>query len=60
MSEQHQQPIDPAGTTQQFRAFAQRSDQEAAAEPKKSPLVPIIAVVAAVLVIGIAAFLVLR
>ncbi|HLU71738.1 MAG TPA: hypothetical protein VKZ82_06140 [Nonomuraea sp.] len=58
MSDQH---IDPAGNTQQFRAFAQRSEQEsAAAEAKKSPVLPIIAVVVAVVVIGVAAFLLLR
>ncbi|MFI7441436.1 hypothetical protein [Nonomuraea indica] len=55
MSEQH---IDPAGNTQAFRAFAQRAEQEPA--PKKSPLIPIIAVVAAIVVIGVAAFLLLR
>ncbi|MBB6350874.1 hypothetical protein ACWGH8_03120 [Nonomuraea muscovyensis] len=55
MSEQH---IDPAGNTQAFRAFAQGAEQEPT--PKKSPLIPIIAVVAAIVVIGVAAFLVLR
>ncbi|MEW9547268.1 hypothetical protein [Nonomuraea sp. NPDC050783] len=57
MSDQH---IDPAGNTQAFRAFAQAREQEAAAQPKKSPLLPIIAVVAAIVIIGIAAFLLLR
>ena len=38
MSDQH---IDPAGNTQQFRAFAQRREQEAQAAPKKSPVLPI-------------------
>ncbi|MBT2224831.1 MULTISPECIES: hypothetical protein [unclassified Nonomuraea] len=56
MSDQH---IDPAGNTQQFRAFAQRSEQEAAPS-KKSPLLPIIAVIAVVVIIGVAAFLILR
>lgn len=57
MSDQH---IDPAGNTQAFRAFAQRSEDEAAATPKKSPLLPIVAVVVVVAVIGVAAFLLLR
>ncbi|MDA0638881.1 hypothetical protein ACQEUU_09600 [Nonomuraea sp. CA-218870] len=57
MSDQH---IDPAGNTQQFRAFAQRSEQESAATAKKSPVLPIIAVVLAVAIIGVAAFLLLR
>ncbi|GAB2917717.1 hypothetical protein ACFMQL_19920 [Nonomuraea fastidiosa] len=57
MSDQH---IDPAGNTQAFRAFANAREQEAAAEPKKSPLVPIIAVVAAIVVIGVVAFLLLQ
>ncbi|MEU0566625.1 hypothetical protein ABZ297_14700 [Nonomuraea sp. NPDC005983] len=57
MSDQH---IDPAGNTQQFKAFAQRSEQEAAAAPKKSPLLPIIAVVIVIAVIGVGAFLLLR
>ncbi|MCA2225399.1 MULTISPECIES: hypothetical protein [Nonomuraea] len=55
MSDQH---IDPAGNTQQFRAFAQRSEQEAPS--KKSPLLPIVAVIAVVVIIGVAAFLLLR
>ncbi|GAA4968894.1 hypothetical protein HD597_008678 [Nonomuraea thailandensis] len=57
MSDQH---IDPAGNTQAFRAFANAREQEASAKPKKSPLVPIIAVVAAIVIIGVAAFLLLR
>ncbi|SEG64481.1 hypothetical protein SAMN05444920_103675 [Nonomuraea solani] len=57
MSDQH---IDPAGNTQAFRAFANAREQEAAVPPKKSPLVPIIAVVAAIVIIGVAAFLLLR
>ncbi|WP_188191376.1 hypothetical protein [Nonomuraea sp. SYSU D8015] len=57
MSDQH---IDPAGNTQAFRAFAQAREQEAAAKPKKSPLLPIVAVVAAIVIIGVAAFLLLR
>ncbi|GAA3131892.1 hypothetical protein AB0K18_49760 [Nonomuraea sp. NPDC049421] len=57
MSDQH---IDPAGNTQAFRAFANAREQEAAAKPKKSPLVPIIAVVAAIVVVGVVAFLLLQ
>ncbi|MEU8250850.1 hypothetical protein [Nonomuraea sp. NPDC048916] len=56
MSDQH---IDPAGNTQQFRAFAQRSEQEAAT-PKKSPLLPIIAVVLAIAIVAVGVFLLLR
>ncbi|WP_205315557.1 hypothetical protein [Nonomuraea lactucae] len=55
MSDQH---IDPAGNTQAFRAFAQRSEQEST--PQKSRLLPIIAIVAAIVIIGVAAFLILR
>ncbi|HEX4817495.1 MAG TPA: hypothetical protein VFV66_32540 [Nonomuraea sp.] len=57
MSDQH---IDPAGNTQAFRAFAHAREEEAAAKPKKSPLLPILAVVVVVAVIGVAAFLLLR
>ncbi|MFI6596061.1 hypothetical protein ACIBHX_07425 [Nonomuraea sp. NPDC050536] len=57
MSDQH---IDPAGNTQQFRAFAQRSEQETSSHRKKSPLLPIIAVVVVIAVIGVAAFLLLK
>ncbi|MEV4562782.1 hypothetical protein AB0K12_03310 [Nonomuraea sp. NPDC049419] len=57
MSDQH---IDPAGNTQAFRAFANAREQEAAAKPKKSPLVPVIAVVAAIVVVGVVAFLLLQ
>jgi hypothetical protein len=57
MSDQH---IDPAGNTQQFRAFAQAREQEAKSAPKKSPLLPIIAVVVVLVIIGVAAFLLLR
>ncbi|MEU4571722.1 hypothetical protein ACBI99_11070 [Nonomuraea sp. ATR24] len=56
MSDQH---IDPAGNTQQFRAFAQRSEQESKTV-KKSPVLPIVAVVVVVAAIGVAAFLLLR
>ncbi|MFC7589761.1 hypothetical protein ACFQYP_43265 [Nonomuraea antimicrobica] len=58
MSDQH---IDPAGNTQAFRAFANAREQEAAvSKPKKSPLVPIIAVVVAIVIVGVAAFLLLQ
>ncbi|MGW4794544.1 hypothetical protein [Nonomuraea sp. MG754425] len=57
MADQH---IDPAGNTQAFRAFAKAREQEAVTKPKKSPLVPIIAVVVAVVIVGVAAFLLLR
>lgn len=58
MADQH---IDPAGNTQAFRAFAQAREQEAAAaKPKKSPVLPIIAIVLAILIVGVAAFLLLR
>ncbi|MEU6997169.1 hypothetical protein [Nonomuraea sp. NPDC046570] len=55
MSDQH---IDPAGNTQQFRAFAQGSEQEAAA-PKRSAALPIIAVVLGVAIIAVVAYLLL-
>ncbi|MCW2883043.1 MAG: hypothetical protein JWQ95_7143 [Sphaerisporangium sp.] len=51
--------IDPAGNTQQFKAFAQRQEPEAAA-PKRSYLVPAIAVAAVVIVIAVVVFLLLR
>ncbi|MFC5826972.1 hypothetical protein [Nonomuraea insulae] len=58
MSDQH---IDPAGNTQAFRAFANAREQEVAAKPKKSPIVPIvIAVVAVIVIVGVAAFLLLQ
>ncbi|GGK57406.1 hypothetical protein Ppa06_15640 [Planomonospora parontospora subsp. parontospora] len=51
--------IDPAGNTQQFRAFAQRKDPEAAPQ-RRSPIVPIVAGVVVVLVIAaVAAYLIL-
>ncbi|MFE3453439.1 hypothetical protein ACFXJ8_31385 [Nonomuraea sp. NPDC059194] len=56
MSDQH---IDPAGNTQQFRAFAQRAEQESAAAPKRSAALPIIAVVLAVAIVGVIAYLLL-
>ncbi|NUP00088.1 MAG: hypothetical protein HOV96_20915 [Nonomuraea sp.] len=57
MSDQH---IDPAGNTQQFRAFAQAREQEAQATPKKSPVLPIVIVAVVIVIIGVAAFLLLR
>ncbi|GAA3471351.1 MULTISPECIES: hypothetical protein [Nonomuraea] len=56
MSDQH---IDPAGNTQQFRAFAQRSENESAAAPKRSAALPIIAVVLAIAIVGVVAYLLL-
>ncbi|MET8332221.1 hypothetical protein ABZV14_14745 [Streptosporangium canum] len=50
--------IDPAGNTQQFRAFAQRKEPEAAPQ-KRSPAVPIAVVVAVLVVVAIAAYLIL-
>ncbi|GIH74626.1 hypothetical protein [Planobispora longispora] len=50
--------IDPAGNTQQFRAFAQRNEPEVAAE-KRSPLVPIAIALAVIIVIAVAAYLIL-
>ncbi|NUS07174.1 MAG: hypothetical protein HOV97_31975 [Nonomuraea sp.] len=57
MSDQH---IDPAGNTQQFRAFAQAREQEAQSAPKKSPVLPIAIVAVVIVIIGVAAFLLLR
>ncbi|MFI7616535.1 hypothetical protein ACIBP6_35450 [Nonomuraea terrae] len=58
MSDQH---IDPAGNTQAFRAFANAREQEsAAAKPKKSPLLPILAVVLGIAIVGVVAFLLLQ
>jgi hypothetical protein len=54
MSEPH---IDPAGNTQQFRAFAQRSEPEAAPE-KRSPVLLITAVLAVVVIAAVAAYLI--
>jgi hypothetical protein len=51
--------IDPAGNTQQFKAFAQRQEPEAAA-PQRSYLVPVIAVVAVVIVIAVVVYLLVR
>ncbi|GAA3829570.1 hypothetical protein GCM10022226_58050 [Sphaerisporangium flaviroseum] len=51
--------IDPAGNTQQFKAFAQRQEPEAVA-PKRSYLVPAIVVIAAVIVVAVVVFLVLQ
>ncbi|GAA3125150.1 hypothetical protein GCM10010466_14990 [Planomonospora alba] len=52
--------IDPAGNTQQFRAFAQRKDPEETAQEKRSPVVPIVVAVLAVLIVAaVAAYLIL-
>lgn len=56
MSEPH---IDPAGNTQQFRAFAQKREQEAAAGEERSYVVPIIAAVVLLAIIAVGAFLLL-
>lgn len=53
MSEPH---IDPAGNTQQFRAFAQRHDQETAQQRERSYVVPIIVAVVLVAVAAAVAF----
>lgn len=51
--------IDPAGNTQQFKAFAQRQEPEAAA-PQRSYLVPVLVAAAAVIVVAVVVFLLLR
>ncbi|MEU9835682.1 hypothetical protein AB0D67_29455 [Streptosporangium sp. NPDC048047] len=48
--------IDPAGSTQQFRAFAQGAEPEAAPQ-KKSPVVPIAIAVVVLAVIAVVAYL---
>ncbi|MFI6501744.1 hypothetical protein [Nonomuraea typhae] len=55
MSDQH---IDPAGNTQQFRAFAQQNEHEA--KPKRSAALPIIAGVVVLAIIAVVAYLLLR
>ncbi|MER7131150.1 hypothetical protein [Streptosporangium saharense] len=50
--------MDPAGNTQQFKAFAQRNEPEAA-PAKRSLLTPIL-IVAGVLVVAVLAFLLFR
>ncbi|MEV0582035.1 hypothetical protein [Nonomuraea sp. NPDC050310] len=58
MSDQH---IDPAGNTQQFRAFAHRVENEAAQQPKRrSPLLPILAVVLFIAIVAVGAYLLLK
>lgn len=56
MSDQH---IDPAGNTQQFRAFAQQSEQEIAPK-KRSAVLPVIAIVLGIAIIGVVAYLLLK
>jgi type VI protein secretion system component VasF len=53
--------IDPAGNTQQFRAFAQQREQEAAAASRKRPsyLVPVSVGVALVVIAAVAAYFLL-
>jgi hypothetical protein len=51
------QQIDPAGNTQQFKAFAQQNDQSAA--PEKTSYVPLIIGVAALLVVAVVVLVVL-
>jgi hypothetical protein len=51
--------IDPAGNTQQFKAFAQRREPEAAPS-KPSYLVPVIVGVAVVIVVAVIAFLLVK
>ncbi|GAA0948999.1 hypothetical protein GCM10009560_66820 [Nonomuraea longicatena] len=55
MAEQHP---DPAGSTQQFRAFAHQNEQEA--PPKRSNVLPIVAIVVALAVVAVAAYLLLK
>ncbi|MEV7005815.1 hypothetical protein [Streptosporangium sp. NPDC051022] len=50
--------IDPAGNTQQFRAFAQGKEPEAA-PGRRSMTVPIVVALAVVVVIAVVAYLVL-
>ena len=50
--------IDPAGNTQAFRAFAQGKEAEAAPQ-KRSLTLPIVAVVAVLVIVVIAAYLLL-
>ncbi|MBG0828176.1 hypothetical protein HS041_10390 [Planomonospora sp. ID67723] len=57
MSEQPQ--IDPAGNTQQFRAFAQRNEPEAAPEKRSPVLMIAIALVVVVVIVAVAAYFVL-
>lgn len=54
MSEPH---IDPSGSTQQFRAFAQRNDPEDA-KPQRSFLIPGI-VIGVLVIAAVIAFLIL-
>ncbi|MCG5216190.1 hypothetical protein [Streptosporangium sp. KLBMP 9127] len=50
--------IDPAGNTQQFRAFAQNNEQETAKQ-RTSYVIPITIAVVAVVIIAVGAFLLL-
>ncbi|GAA3444490.1 hypothetical protein [Planomonospora venezuelensis] len=51
--------IDPAGNTQQFRAFAQRNEPEAAPEKRSPALLIAVAVVAVILIAAVAAYFVI-
>jgi hypothetical protein len=51
--------IDPAGNTQQFKAFAQRKEPEEVTSRRPSYLVPAI-IVAAVIVVAVIVFLLVR
>ncbi|GAA4061884.1 hypothetical protein [Nonomuraea soli] len=57
MSDQH---LDPAGNTQQFRAYANRVDNEATQPKQRSMVLPVIAVVLAIAIVGVVAYLLLR
>lgn len=52
--------IDPAGNTQQFRAFAQRKEPDAAPQkPSRATPIAIVVVVAVVVLAVVAAYLIL-
>ncbi|GLW05257.1 hypothetical protein Misp01_03870 [Microtetraspora sp. NBRC 13810] len=55
MSEPH---IDPSGSTQQFRAFAQQNEQETAKQ-RPSYVLPITAAVILVVIVAVGAYLLL-
>jgi hypothetical protein len=49
--------IDPAGNTQQFRAFAQRNEPEAAKQ-RPSYVIPLAVGLVAIVIVAVGAFLV--
>ncbi|MFI0424609.1 MULTISPECIES: hypothetical protein [Spongiactinospora] len=51
--------IDPAGNTQQFRAFAQSNEGETAKQ-RPSYLIPVVVGVVAVIIVAVGAFLLFR